>query len=45
MTPNDVAINLDRLQVLFDKPSRSSESRNLSVRSELPLDALNQMWS
>ena len=43
LMPKDVAILLDRLQVLFDKPSRISEGRDLSVRSELPIDALNRI--
>ena len=42
LMPKDVAILLDRLQVLFDRPARISEGRDLSVRSELPLDALNE---
>ena len=42
LMPKDVAILLDRLQVLFDRPSRMSEGRDLTVRSELPIDALNQ---
>lgn len=41
--PKDVALLLDRLQVLFDKPARISEGRDLSVRSELPIDALNRI--
>ena len=43
LKPRDVAILLDRLQVLFDRPARISDGRALSVRSELPLDALNQI--
>jgi hypothetical protein len=43
MTPKDIAILLDRLQTLFEHPSRITESRDPSVRSELPLDALNRM--
>jgi hypothetical protein len=42
LMPKDVAILLDRLQVLFERPSRISEGRDLSVRSALPIDALNQ---
>ena len=42
LKPKDVAILLDRLQVLFDKPSRITGGRDRSVRSELPIDALNQ---
>ena len=43
LTPKDVAILLDRLMVLFDKPGRVSEGRDLSVKSELPLDTLNEI--
>ena len=43
LMPKDVAILLDRLQVLFERPSRISEGRDVSVRSELPVDALNQI--
>ena len=43
LMPKDVAILLDRLEVLFARPSRISESRDLFVRSELPIDALNQI--
>ena len=42
LMPKDVAILLDRLEVLFDRPTRMSEGRDLRVRSELPTDALNQ---
>ena len=35
LKPKDVAILLDRLLVLFERPVRISESRHLSVRSEL----------
>jgi len=42
LKPKDVAILLDRLQVLFAKPSVISEGRDLTVRSELPIDALNE---
>jgi len=43
MRPKDIAILLDRLQVLFERPSRISEGRDLFVRSELPIDALNRI--
>jgi hypothetical protein len=43
LTPKDIAILLDRLLVLFERPARSNEGRDLSVRSELPLDALNRV--
>ena len=42
LMPKDVAILLDRLMVLSERPARISEGRDLSVRSELPIDALNQ---
>jgi hypothetical protein len=43
LMPKDVAILLDRLMVLFERPSHISEGRDLSVRSELPIDALNRI--
>jgi hypothetical protein len=43
LKPKDVAILLDRLEMLFDKPSRISEGHDLRVRSELPIDALDQI--
>ena len=43
LMPRDIAILLDRLQFLFQRPSHIHEGRDLSVRSELPLDALNQI--
>ncbi|MFO7532264.1 MAG: hypothetical protein R6W93_07350, partial [Candidatus Limnocylindrales bacterium] len=43
LTPSDLAALIDRLQILFDRPSRISEGRDLSVSSELPIDALNQL--
>ena len=43
LKPKDIAILLDRLQELFERPSHISEGRDLSVRSELPIDALNQI--
>jgi hypothetical protein len=42
LTPKDIAILLDRLLVLFERPDRSNGGRDLTVRSELPIDALNQ---
>jgi hypothetical protein len=42
LKPKDVAVLLDRLEVLFERPSVISEGRDLSVGSELPFDALNQ---
>jgi hypothetical protein len=43
LMPKDVAVLLDRLQVLFQRPSRIHEGREPGVRSELPLDALNRI--
>lgn len=43
LKPKDVAILLDRLLVLFERPVRISESRDLSVRSELSIDALDRI--
>jgi transposase-like protein len=43
LTPRDLAALIDRLQVLFDRPSRINEGRELSISSQLPIDALNQL--
>ena len=43
LMPKDIAILLDRLEVLFDPPAHIYEGRDLTVSSELPLDALNRM--
>jgi hypothetical protein len=43
MKPRDVALPIDRLQILFDRPARIGEERDLNVRSELPIDALSQL--
>ena len=43
LKPKDIAILLDRLEVLFERPTHISEGRDPSVRSELPIDALNQI--
>jgi transposase-like protein len=43
LTPRDLAVLIDRLQILFDRPSRISEGRDLGVKSEIPIDALNQL--
>jgi hypothetical protein len=43
VTPKDLAVLIDRLQVLFDRPARISEGRALSVKSELPVEALQQL--
>jgi hypothetical protein len=42
LTPRDLAVLIDRLQVLFDRPARISEDRDLSASSVIPVDALNQ---
>jgi hypothetical protein len=43
LTPKDLAVLIDRLMVLFDHPARVSEGRDLNVRSEIPIEALNQL--
>ena len=43
LTPKDLAVLIDRLQVLFDRPARISEGRELSGSSQLPVDALSQL--
>ena len=43
LTPRDLAVLIDRLQILFDRPARISEGRELSGSSQLPMDALNQL--
>jgi hypothetical protein len=43
LKPNDVAILIDRLMVLFDRPSHIGESRGLTVTSELSVDALSDV--
>ena len=42
LKPKDIAILLDRLEVLFDRPAYVTERHDLSVKSKLPLDALNE---
>ena len=42
LKPKDVALLIDRFQVLFERPAHISEERDLSIRSELLLDALNE---
>lgn len=42
LKPNDVAILIDRLMVLFEKPSTISQHQGLSVTSELPVDVLRE---
>jgi hypothetical protein len=43
LTPRDLAALIDRLQILFDRPSCINEGRDLSVGSQIPIDALNQL--
>ena len=43
LTPKDLAVLIDRLQILFDRPARISEGRDLSVGSQIPIDALNEL--
>ncbi len=43
LTPRDLAVLIDRLQVLFDRPARISEDRDLSAGSAISIDALNQL--
>jgi len=40
LKPNDVAVLIDRLMVLFEKPSTISQHQGLSVTSELSVDSL-----
>ena len=42
MRPRDVALLIDRLQVLFDQPSSISQHPGLTVTSEIPVDTLRQ---
>ena len=42
LTPKDVAILIDRFQVLFEKPSVISQHQGLSVGTELSADALRE---
>jgi hypothetical protein len=43
LMPKDLALSIDRLQILFDQPSLITEGRDLGVKSDLPLDALQQL--
>jgi hypothetical protein len=43
LMPKDLALLIDRLQILFDRPSLVTEGRDLGALSELPLDALQQL--
>jgi hypothetical protein len=42
MKPRDVALLIDRLQVLFDQPSAISQHQGLSVTSEMPVETLRE---
>ena len=42
LKPKDVAIPIDRLQVLFERPTHITEGLDLRARSGLPIDALNE---
>jgi len=41
--PKDIVLLIDRLEFLFDRPARVNEGRDLTVTSELPVDALQQL--
>jgi transposase-like protein len=43
LTPRDLAVLIDWLQVLLDRPSRISEGRDLSLSSTLSLEGLNEL--
>ena|GEM_PF-2853374 len=43
MKPKDLALLIDRLQVLFDRPSAISQHQELAVTSERPIEALNRL--
>jgi len=40
--PQDVAILLDRLTVLFERPSASTQQQGLTVTSELSVESLRE---
>jgi hypothetical protein len=42
MKPRDVALLIDRLQLLFDRPSSISQHQGLTVTSEVTPDALSE---
>ena len=42
LKPNDVAILIDRLMVLFEKPSTISQHQGLTVTSELSVESLSE---
>jgi hypothetical protein len=42
MTPKDLAVLIDRFQVLFAKPASISQHQGLTVSTELPVEALRE---
>lgn len=42
ITPRDIALLIDRLQVIFARPSAIREERSLSVTSEVPAETLRE---
>jgi hypothetical protein len=42
LKPNDVAVLIDRLLVLFEKPSAISQHRGLTLTSELSVESLHE---
>jgi hypothetical protein len=43
LKPKDVALLIDKFEVLFDRPAHITEQHDLNVGSEIPLDALKQL--
>jgi hypothetical protein len=42
MTPKDLALLIDRFQVLFDRPAAISQQQGLTVTSEMSVDTLRE---
>ena len=42
LTPRDLAVLIDRFQLLFDKPSSISQHQGLTASTELSADALSE---
>jgi hypothetical protein len=42
LKPNDVAILIDRLMVLFQKPSAISQHQGVTISSEMSVDSLRE---
>ena len=42
LMPKDVALLIDRLQFLFDRPSSISQHQGLTVTSEMSVDTLSE---